>query len=199
MNGLDGQLFFRGFRKQLRERLGAKKADAIWTNAAAEYNRLLTKNPQLKRHKGAMALPAVVLYRALDAQGEDAGGLLNAYGDDMGVRFARIAHRLTSLPGVARLLWKHIDCIMDSMSGEKHGYKRRIVSEPPEMYGVDILSCPYHELAKEMNCEQAVLCICHMDKAYMKGFHHIRYERTTAVSEGAEYCDYRLRFDENKA
>lgn len=31
-----------------------------------------------------------------------------------------------------------------------------------------------------------------------KGFHHIRYERTTAVSEGAERCDYRLRYDPDK-
>ena len=34
--------------------------------------------------------------------------------------------------------------------------------------------------------------------AYMQGFHRIRYERTTAVSEGAECCDYRLRFDPEK-
>jgi len=34
-----------------------------------------------------------------------------------------------------------------------------------------------------------------MDKAYMKGFRHIRYERTSAVSEGAECCDYRLRYE----
>ena len=31
--------------------------------------------------------------------------------------------------------------------------------------------------------------LSHMDKAYMKGFHHIRYERTKAVSEGADCCD----------
>ena len=54
------------------------------------------------------------------------------------------------------------------------------------------------ELAKALGSESAVLCICHMDKAYMKGFHHIRYERTTAVWEGAERCDYRLRFDRTK-
>jgi hypothetical protein len=52
--------------------------------------------------------------------------------------------------------------------------------------------------AKQLGTENAVLCICHMDKAYMKGFHRIRYERTTAVSEGAECCDYRLRYDPGK-
>lgn len=38
----------------------------------------------------------------------------------------------------------------------------------------------------------------HTDKAYVKGFRHIRYERTAAVSEGAECCDYRLRYDRTK-
>ncbi len=38
------------------------------------------------------------------------------------------------------------------------------------------------ELAKALGSKSAVLCICHMDKAYMKDFHHIRYERTTADS-----------------
>ncbi len=31
-----------------------------------------------------------------------------------------------------------------------------------------------------------------------KGFHRIRYERTAAVSEGAERCDCRLRYDPDK-
>lgn len=66
------------------------------------------------------------------------------------------------------------------------------------MIGVDILSCPYHELAKELGEEKAVLAICHIDKKYMQGFRHIRYERNTAVSEGAECCDYRLSFDKEK-
>ena len=143
-------------------------------------------------------LPAVALYRTLTSRGENAEALLNAYGDRMGRRFAGIVHGITSIPGVSRLIWRHVAGIMDRMSGENLGYRRRIVSEPPDLYGVDILSCPYHELAKALGNEKAVLCICHMDKAYMKGFRHIRYERTTAVSEGAECCDYRLRFDRNR-
>ena len=198
MNPLDKQLFFKGFRKQLAASMPPEKADKIWTEAGEEYARILSKDPVLKTHKGAMTLPAVALYRVLDVNGEDAEELLNAYGDHMGEIFARLVHGLTSIPCVSQLLWKRIDKTMDRMSGEAKGYKRRIVSDPPEMYGVDILSCPYHEIAKQLETEKAVLCICHMDKAYMKGFHHIRYERTTAVSEGAECCDYRLRYDPGK-
>lgn len=145
-----------------------------------------------------MVLPAVALYKVLDRHALAAEALLNAYGDAVGRRFAKAVHGLTLLPGISRLIWRHVDGIMDRMSSEKMGYKRRIVSQPPEMFGVDILSCPYHELARQLGAEKAVLSICHMDKAYMKGFRHIRYERTGAVSEGAECCDYRLRFDQRK-
>ena len=198
MNPLNRQWFYRGFRKQLRGELGLQQAEAVWREAGQEYARILAADPALGLQKGAMVIPAVALYRALTGYGKNAEALLNAHGDRMGRRFAGIVHGITCIPGVSGFIWRHVADIMDKMSGEKLGYRRRIVSEPPDLYGVDILSCPYHELAKSLGDEKAVLCICHMDKAYMKGFRHIRYERTTAVSEGAECCDYRLRFDRNR-
>ena len=195
MNPLNRQWFYRGFRKELRGAFGREKAEKVWHEAGQEYAGMLAVNPELKRQRGAMVLPAVALYRVLDRHGADAENMLNGYGDGMGKRFARLVHGITRLPGVSRMIWRHTGRIMDRMSGERLGYRRRIVSRPPDMYGVDILSCPYHELARQLGEEKAVLCICHMDKAYMQGFYHIRYERSAAVSEGAECCDYRLRFD----
>ena len=154
MNPLNRQWFYRGFRKRLAASLGKAAADKLWKEAGKEYSRILAFQPELKRHKGAMTLPAVALYRALTARGEDAEGLLNSYGDDMGKRFARIIHALTSLPGVDRLVWRHVGGVMEKASSEKLGYKRELVSEPPDMYGVDILSCPYHELAKQLGDEK---------------------------------------------
>ena len=198
MNPLNRQWFYRGFRKRLVALLGRDAAGRLWENAGKEYSSILVSQPELKRHKGAMTLPAVALYRAMTARGEDAEGLLNSYGEDMGKRFARIIHALTSLPGADRIVWHHVSGVMERASSEKLGYKRKLVSEPPDMYGVDILSCPYHELAKELGDEKAVLCICHMDKEYSQGFRHIRYDRNSAVSEGARACAYRLRFDPEK-
>ncbi len=174
MNPLNRQWFYRGFRKQLRTAFGREKADNLWLEAGQAYADMLAKNPRLKRHNGAMVLPAVALYRTLDEHGLEPEKLLNAYGEGMGRRFAGLAHGFTGLPGVSRLIWRHVEGIMDRMSSERLGYKRRIVSEPPGMFGVDILSCPFHELAKALGTEKAVLCICRMDKAYMQGFRRIR-------------------------
>ena len=198
MNPLNRQWFYRGFRKRLAALLGRDAAGRLWENAGKEYSRILVSQPELKRHKGAMTLPAVALYRALTDGGEDAEGLLNAYGESMGKRFARIIHALTSLPGADRLVWRHVGGVMERASSEKLGYRRELVSEPPDMYGVDILSCPYHELAKQLGEEKAVQCICHMDKEYSQGFRHIRYDRNSTVSKGARACAYRLRFDPEK-
>lgn len=198
MNPLNRQWFYRGFHKKLTDAFGRDAGNRIWDDAGKEYSSILTSQPELKRHKGAMTLPAVALYRALTAGGKDAEGLLNSYGGEMGKRFAKIVHVLTSLPGADKLLWRHIGSIMIKASSEKLGYQSRLVSEPPEMYGVDILACPFHELARQLGNEKAVLCICHMDKEYSQGFRHIRYDRNSAVSEGAQACEYRLRFDPHK-
>jgi len=198
MNPLNRQWFYKGFHRRLADSLGKAAGDQVWRDAGEKYSGLLASQPELKRHKGAMTLPAVALYRALTARGEDAEGLLNAYGEDMGKRFARIIHALTSLPGADRLVWRHVGSVMEKASSDKLGYRRKLVSDPPDMYGVDILSCPYHELAKQLGDEKAVLCICHMDKEYSQGFRHIRYDRNSAVSEGARACEYRLRFDPEK-
>lgn len=198
MNPLNRNLFYKGFRKQLTAAMGAEKAEWIWSQAGGEYLRILRERPELKKHKGAMVLPAVALFRVLSLYAPESVELLNEYGTLMGKRFARFVHGITSIPGVSRFIWKHAEKLTKKMSSESMGYKRRLVSDPPHMYGVDILSCPYHELAKELGTEQAVQCICHMDKEYSRGFRMIRYERNSALPDGADCCEYRLRFDKGK-
>ena len=198
MNRLERDMFYRGFRKKLESVLQPEEAERIWRNAGDEYACMLSDDPLLKQENGAMVIPAVALYRTLAANGLDAERLLSEYGRDMGIKFAGIVRALTGIPGVAKLIWKMAGKLADSMSSEEKGYKRRLVSDPPVMYGVDILSCPYHELAKQLGEERAVMCICCMDKEYSQGFRKICYDRNSALPEGAQCCEYRLRFDEDK-
>ena len=198
MNRLDRDMFYRGFRKKLKSALQPEEAERIWRDAGVEYARMLSDDPLLKQENGAMVIPAVAMYRTLAANGLDAERLLSEYGRDMGIKLAGIVRVITGIPGLPRLIWKKAGNLADSMSSEKKGYKRRLVSDPPAMYGVDILSCPYHELAKQLGEERAVMCICCMDKEYSQGFRMIRYDRNSALTEGAQCCEYRLRFDKDK-
>lgn len=197
MNPLNKHNFYKPFRKTLIAEFGDEGMQ-IWEEAGSELDRITAENPKIDDRNGSLVVPLVALYKTLEAHGKDAEGLLNAFGDQRGELFRKLVRALTAPPGVDRLIWKNCEKIMLFMSSLGLGYKRRIMSAPPGMVGVDILSCPFHELAKELGAEKAALAICHMDKKYMQGFRHIRYERNGAVSEGAECCDYRLSFDKGK-
>ena len=197
-NPLNKHNFYKPFRKKLIAEFGDEEGDRIWEEAGQELDRITRENPGIDDRNGSMVVPLVALYRTLESHGKDAEGLLNAFGDERGELFRKLIRVLTAPPGIDRLIWKNCERIMQFMSSPGLGYKRRITSTLPDMVGVDILSCPYHELAKELGAEKAVLANCHMDKKYMQGFHHIRYERNSSVAEGAECCDYKLSYDRGK-
>ena len=48
MNRLNRDLFFKGFRKQLKAVLPAEKAELIWAEAGEEYDRILKNQPEVK-------------------------------------------------------------------------------------------------------------------------------------------------------
>ena len=162
--------------------------------------KLQKQYPDLDSDSRLMILPAASLLGSLRRVApEQALPLLTAHGRSMGEKIARIVHGITSIPGLPDLLWKHMPKLMRTMSGPDKRYARRIVSETNELVGVDILSCPLHDAAVKIGMSEAAFWVCAMDKAYMTGFRHIEYTRTTSVAEGAEYCDYRLRYDKTKS
>lgn len=192
-------IIYKGFRKTLAAQFGETQAAEIWENANRHLAFLNAWASQMDSDSCMIILPAAALYKALyEYAPQQALPLLTDYGTKMGEKIARIVHGITSIPGVPKLLWKHMPKLMRTMSSPDKGYTRRIVSESNELVGVDILSCPLHNWAVKIGVPEAALVVCAMDKAYMTGFKHIRYTRTTSVAEGAECCDYRLRYDKTK-
>ena len=199
MDKLSKSLIFKGFRKVLSAEFGEDKASQTWQEANGHLLELERKHPDITGDDRMMILPSAALYLALRSHApEKALPLMRAYGTKMGEKIAGIIHGITSIPGVSRLIWKNAPRLMRNSSSPEKGYTRRIVSETSELVGVDILSCPLHDAAVQIGVPEAALMICAMDKAYMTGFKHIRYTRTTSVAEGAQCCDYRLSYDKSK-
>ena len=86
------------------------------------------------------------------------------------------------------------DCHVITVSFD--GYDE--TGETQALVAVDILSCHLHDAAVRIGVPEAARLVCAMDRAYMTGFRHIRYTRTTSVAEGDPCCDYRLSYDEDK-
>lgn len=196
---LSKSLIFKGFRKTLSAEFGESEASQIWQEANGRLLELERKHPDITGDNKMMILPSAALYLALQNHApEQTLPLLRSYGTKMGNKIAGIVHAITSIPGVSKLMWKNAPKLMRNSSSPEKGYTRRIVSETAELVGVDILSCPLHNAAIKIGVPEAALMICAMDKAYMTGFKHICYTRTTSVAEGDECCDYRLSFDPDK-
>lgn len=199
MDKLRKSLIFKGFRKTLTAEFGEAEAAKIWQEANQNLLALESKHPDITGDNKMMILPSAALYLALhNHTPEQARPLMRSYGTKIGEKIAGIVHAITSIPGVSKLMWKNAPKLMRNSSSPEKGYTRRILSETDDLVGVDILSCPLHDAAVKIGVPEAVLMVCAMDKAYMSGFKHIRYTRTTSVGEGDDCCDYRLSYDKNK-
>ena len=191
MRELDKQKFYTELHSILIKKYG-HIGEKIWQQAADEYDNIMSDR-HFKNHKGAFGIPAVVLYKSLRSFGKDADRIMQKYGDRKGIQRAKALRMMTYIPFFEDIAFLNCAKILDYSSSDKKGYKRKIVSEPPEMYGVDIISCPMHEVCKELGEENAVLCICHMDKNMSKGYRKLDFQRRTAIPEGEEYCEYRVK------
>ena len=191
MRKLDKQKFYTELHSILIKKY-SHTGEKIWQQAADEYDRIM-EDAHFRNHKGAFGIPAAVLYKSLRSFGKNADRIMQKYGDYKGIQRAKSLRRMTYIPFFEDIAFLNFAKILDFASSEKMGYKRKIVSKPPQMYGVDIVSCPIHEVCKELGEEKAVLCICHMDKNMSKGYRKLDFQRRTAIPEGAEYCEYRVR------
>ena len=196
---LKKSIVYKNFKKVLIEKFGKEKANRMWEEANVNLNQFEKQYPDIKGDEKMMILPAASLYIELKKEVPDeAINILKDYGKEMGEKIAKLIHSITSIPGVSKMLWNNMPKLMRKSSSEKKGYTRKIVSETKELVGVDILSCPLHDVAIKIGMPEIAQVVCAMDKAYMSGFKYINYTRTTSVAEGDSCCDYRLSYDKNK-
>lgn len=199
MGKLDRSIIYKKFKNILNDKYGVKKADFIWEEANAELKHLMQEYRELGSDEKMMVLPLCALYKVMQKEGiENALDVLKEYGHQAGENISGMIYKITSFPGISKLLWKNMSGLMRITSSPKKGYERRIVSEKKELVGVDILRCPLCEAAKVLGVSEITEVICLIDKGQMTGFRYIDYTRTKALGNGDDFCDYRLRFDENK-
>ena len=199
MGKLDKSFVFKKCKSFLAEKYGADMSNAVWRAADVELSHLLQEHKNIGFDEKMMVLPLCALYTAMKKMGiDDALDVLKEYGIQAGDDISKMIYRITSFPGLSKLLWKNMPKLMRITSSPKKGYERRIISETSELVGVDIIRCPLYETAKLLGVPEITEIVCLIDKGQMTGFRHIDYTRTKALGNGDDFCDYRLRFKENK-
>lgn len=199
MGKLDRSRIFKKCKCIIDEKYGLDKSNVVWNIANVELEYLLQENKKIGSDEKMMVLPLCAIYTAMKKMGiDDALDVLKEYGIRAGDDISKMLYKITSFPGLSKLLWKNMPKLMRATSSPKKGYERRIVSETTELVGVDILRCPLCEVAKTLGVPEITEVICLIDKGQMTGFRYIDYTRTKALGNGDDFCDYRLRFNEKK-
>jgi len=188
---LDKVFVFKDFKKELIEKYGTSLASEIWSEANAEYKRLIQEEPNADKSSKAYVFPAVAIYRAAEYHvPEDAIFITRAFGTKAGLKLKKMFRRITALPGIPKLMWRNMDKIAAKMSA---GYEIKDLQVSTDICSMDVVRCPLFDKAKALGTPNAVQMICCMDKEYMNGFRGIDYKRTKSVAEGDDCCDYRLK------
>lgn len=199
MKELDRSFIYRKFKHVLIEQYGKERAKAMWNDADVELRHLLKTHRDIGTDERMMVFPLYALYVTLKRHEiEDVINLLEMYGKQAGDNLSAMIRKITSIPGLPKLLWYNMPKLMRITSSPAKGYERRIVSESKELVGVDILVCPLFEMAKKLGAPEITSVICLIDRGQMTGFKHIDYTRTKALGNGDDFCDYRLKFNLDK-
>ena len=190
-NQLDQSFVYKKLKKELVRRYGKEKASAIWEEAGERLRKLETAEPEADKTSRMFTFPAAAIYQAVEQYAPgDALGVTRAYGKQFGQRVRKIFRRITALPGVPALMWKHMDKLAGKMSD---GYGTKNVIITTEQCAMDVISCPICDKAKALGVPEAAQMICCMDKEYMTGIRGMDYRRTKSLAEGDDCCDYRMK------
>ena len=199
MNKLNRSFIYKKLKNTLVKKYGKEKTNLIWNDAGLELKKSLKEYKTISKDEKMMILPLAAIYNSLRKNNvNDSIDMLIEYGKQTGLRMKKIILRITSIPGLSKILWKNMPKLMRKTSSPKKGYERKIVSETNELVGVDILVCPLYKMAKKLNVPEIAPVICAMDKEYMTGFKKIEYTRSKAIGNGDDCCDYRLRYNKGK-
>lgn len=161
-----------------------------------ELKQLLRAKKNIGSDEKMIVLPLCALYTTMKKMGiGDTLDVLKEYGIQAGDDISKMIYKITTFPGLSKLLWKNMPKLMCITSSPKKGFERRIISETSELVGVDILRCPLYETAKLLDIPEITEIVCLIDKGQMTGFRYIDYTRTKALGNGDDFCDYRLRYN----
>jgi len=76
----------------------------------------------------------------------------------------------------------------------------RILNQDDKTLSFDVIECKYAELYRSLGiAELGGVLSCSRDAAFIEGFNaSITLERTQTIMQGAAFCDFRFRVDENR-
>ena len=191
---------FQEMQEQMVKRFGPEQGQRIAGRMAQEYETLCQQyanQPKaMVNHTHNNIFPVVTAFRALLDEGmersEAAKAASDAFLELMEVP-AQAIRKALKVPGLYRLmpwLWK---TLMPKMFGEDAGFRFSFYPTDGKQVKFDMLACPYHQVCRDLGCEELAPTFCTTDDICYGHMHpKLIWNRTRTIARGGNLCDFDL-------
>ncbi len=186
-------------KAELDKALPKAQSDALWQEATAKLDGLLTRYGDLPKgvhmHTDSRILPSAAIYLTV----KEAIGPEKAYRviEDAAVQLCaeieKKLQKLMRLPGMQSLFVKAWDPMTKKLFGAGNGFQNVFYPKKKGEYRMDITSCPYCRTFTELGCPELTKIFCENDERIYGRLPGLKFERTGTLGKGAERCDFCLR------
>ncbi len=181
--------------KDIAEKYGAEKAEAICRSAQKELDGLRRKYfglpKKTKRHTDDNIFPRVAIYRIM--QKEIPGNelkMLDKASSEIGGRVNRLLNRITHFPGMAVFFLRAMSYMERKMYGPDAGFATVFHADNNEKVRFDITKCPYFEYCSICGCPELAKTFCKSDIYCYGNLDKIAFERSETIGTGGTKCDF---------
>ena len=188
-----------GIKAELDKALPKAQSEALWREATAKLDGLLTRYSALPKgvhiHTDSRILPSAAIYLTV----KKAVGPETAYRviEDAAVqgcaKIEKKLQRLMKLPGMQSLFIKAWDPLTKKIFASGNGFQNVFYTNKKGEYRMDVTSCPYCRIFTELGCPELTKIFCENDERIYGSLPGLSFERTGTLGKGAKCCDFCIR------
>jgi L-2-amino-thiazoline-4-carboxylic acid hydrolase len=189
-------------QRELAQKHGKRKANAISAHLQANYDALYTHRPAfmnkaLRNHVDAKILPGIALYQAFLAEGMSQAAALNETEHVLTAltnqRMTRWIKLLSHLPATFWLLRRLVERVMRTQYVAP-GFEFHWVANSSHKIAFTMTRCLYHNTLTAYGASELTPVFCHLDDVWSAGLApKIMFERPHTIGRGGGECDFCYR------
>lgn len=147
-------------------------------------------------HLENQIMPAIAAYESLQCvmSKQEAFYIIHSYVERRAVRSKKIFKLLMRIPNLYRrvpgIFGKHTP----KFFGEKAGFQANEIQVDKNVWRIDMIKCPYHDMCISHGCPELCCCFCDSDDiTYGDLDKNLLWQRFKTLGRGNDCCDFCLK------
>lgn len=156
----------------------------------------INASAEKKMHLESQIMPAIAAYEALQSimSKQEAFDIIHSYVERKAIRLKKIFKLLLRIPNLYRLVPGIFVKQTPKLFGEKAGFEANEIQTDKNMWRIDMIKCPYHDMCVSYGCPELCCCFCDSDDiTYGDLNKNLLWQRFKTLGRGNECCDFCLK------